>query len=64
MQLTICIVLRTFTLSGNRKDMKLSGIKVLENEGGAVPNRTQRPQIETIAVNDYVGNGDVGAKES
>ena len=37
--------------------MKLSGIKVLENEGGAVPNRTQRPQSETIAVNVYVGNG-------
>jgi len=37
--------------------MKLSGIKVLENEGGAVPNRTQRPQSETIAVKDYVGNG-------
>jgi len=37
--------------------MKLRGIKVLENEGGAVPNRTQRPQSETIAVKDYVGNG-------
>ena len=37
--------------------MKLSGIKVLENEGGAVPSRTQRPQSETIAVNVYVGNG-------
>jgi len=37
--------------------MKLSGIKVLENEGEAVPNRTQRPQSETVAVNVYVGNG-------
>ena len=37
--------------------MKLSGIKVLEKESGAVTNRTQRPQSETIAVNVYVGNG-------